>query len=70
MWTPFGIDSLRLFTPISAVGVFYIVYATMKTITQVGGQYAIKVSYSKDKVKVVFMSGIIVCQESEQLWNG
>ena len=43
-------DASRLFTPISSIGVFYIIYATMKLITQVGGQYAIKVSYSKDRV--------------------
>lgn len=49
LWNPFAIDAVRLFTPISAVGVFYVVYATMKMITQYGGQYAIKVSYSKDK---------------------
>jgi hypothetical protein len=45
-----GLDSARLFTPISAIGVFYIIYATMRTITTFGGQYALKVSYSKDKV--------------------
>lgn len=50
LWAPLGIDSMRLFTPISMVGVFYIVYSTMRIITTVGGQYAIKVSYSKDKV--------------------
>ena len=50
LWNPFGLDALRLFTPISACGVFYIVYATMKVITQMGGQYVIKASYSKDRV--------------------
>lgn len=50
LWSPLSLDVARLFTPISTIGVFYIVYATMRTITQVGGQYAIKVSYSKDRV--------------------
>jgi threonine/homoserine/homoserine lactone efflux protein len=50
LWNPYSIDSARLFTPISTVGVFYVVYSAMKMITQYGGQYAIKVSYSKDKV--------------------
>jgi hypothetical protein len=44
------VDVARLFTPISALGVYYILYATMKAITTFSGQYAIKVSYSKDKV--------------------
>jgi threonine/homoserine/homoserine lactone efflux protein len=43
-------DAARLFTPISAIGVYYIIYATMKIITHVSSQYAIKVSYSKDRV--------------------
>ena len=50
MWNPFALDSVRLFTPISSLGVFYIIYSSMRTITTVGGQYAVKVSYSKDKV--------------------
>lgn len=50
LWNANSIDVLRLFTPISTLGVFYIIMATMKLITQVGGQYALKVSYSKDKV--------------------
>lgn len=50
LWSATHIDVARLFTPISTLGVFYIVSATMKLITQVGGQYALKVSYSKDKV--------------------
>lgn len=49
LWSVTSIDSNRLFTPISTLGVFYIVYASMKLIAQVGGQYALKVSYSKDK---------------------
>lgn len=49
-FSPYGMDVLRLFTPISTIGVFYIIYAMMRTITTIGGQYAIKVSYSKDKV--------------------
>ena len=49
-FTPYGLDLVRLFTPISSLGVFYIIYATMRTITTVARQYAIKVSYSKDKV--------------------
>ena len=53
LWTPFGVDSARLFTPISTLGVFYIIYATMRAITQVGAQYAVKVSYSKDRVIVI-----------------
>ena len=50
LWNPLSVDASRLFTPISTLGVFYIVYSSMKLITQVGGQYAIKVSYSKDRV--------------------
>lgn len=50
LFTPNSMDAVRLFTPISALGVFYIIVGTMKMITQVGGQYAIKVSYSKDRV--------------------
>ena len=50
LWAPASIDSLRLFTPISALGVFYVVMTTMRTITEVAGQYAFKVSYSKDRV--------------------
>jgi len=50
LYSPLGFDSMRLFTPISAIGVYYILYATMRTITQVGMQYAVKVSYSKDRV--------------------
>lgn len=50
LWSATHLDVARLFTPISTLGVFYIIQATMKLITQVGGQYAIKVSYSKDKV--------------------
>lgn len=42
-------DAARLFTPISAIGVFYIIYGSMRVITQIGGQYAIKVSFSKDR---------------------
>lgn len=49
LWNANSMDVLRLFTPISTLGVFYIIMATMKLITQVGGQYALKVSYSKDK---------------------
>lgn len=48
-WSPFGIDAMRLFTPISTAGVFYIIYASMRTITTVGMQYAVKASFSKDK---------------------
>lgn len=50
LWNPYCMDALRLFTPISSLGVFYIIYSTMRVITQVTGQYAFKVSYSKDKV--------------------
>ena len=50
IWNPTAIDAARLFTPISAIGVYYIIFATMKIITQVGSQYAVKVSYSKDRV--------------------
>lgn len=49
LWSATSIDVARLFTPISTLGVFYIISATMKLIAQVGGQYALKVSYSKDK---------------------
>lgn len=52
LWNPYGVDVARLFTPISALGVYYIIYATMKSITTFAGQYAIKVSYSKDKVSI------------------
>lgn len=50
LWNPYSVDVARLFTPISTLGVYYIIYATMKAITQFAGQYAIKVSYSKDRV--------------------
>lgn len=50
LWSATHVDVARLFTPISTLGVFYLISATMKLITQVGGQYALKVSYSKDKV--------------------
>jgi hypothetical protein len=52
LWSPLSFDVARLFTPISTIGVFYIIYATMRAITTIGGQYALKVSYSKDKVTV------------------
>jgi hypothetical protein len=51
LWTPYSVDVAHLFTPISAIGVYYIIYATMRIITTVGAQYAVKVSYSKDKVQ-------------------
>ena len=53
MLSPGYIDVLRLFTPISAIGVYYIVHSTMKAITQMTAQYALKVSYSKDKVTIL-----------------
>ena len=49
-FNPTTMDAARLFTPISALGIYYIVFLTMRVIQQYGGQYAIKVSYSKDKV--------------------
>jgi hypothetical protein len=52
LWTPYTVDILHLFTPISTVGVFYILYSTMRIITQYAAQYAVKVSYSKDKVNL------------------
>ena len=52
LWNPYAVDVTRLFTPISALGVYYITYLTMKSITTFAGQYAIKVSYSKDKVSM------------------
>jgi len=57
-------DASRLFTPISAAGVYYIIYITMKLITQVGGQYAIKVSYSKDRVNIYLLSNFFLLKES------
>jgi len=49
LWNPYSVDVARLFTPISTLGIYYIIYATMKAITHFAGQYAIKVSYSKDR---------------------
>nr|BAJ99754.1 predicted protein [Hordeum vulgare subsp. vulgare] len=57
LWSATHLDVARLFTPISTLGVFYIIQATMKLITQVGGQYAIKVSYSKDK-ELIFVKRV------------
>jgi hypothetical protein len=64
LWNANSIDVLRLFTPISTLGVFYIVMATMKLITQVGGQYALKVSYSKDKVFMFLFRNFFLLRES------
>jgi len=57
-------DAARLFTPISAMGVFYIIYGSMRVITQIGGQYAIKVSYSKDKVILFLFRNFFSSKES------
>lgn len=57
-------DAARLFTPISAMGVFYIIYGSMRVITQIGGQYAIKVSYSKDKVLKTLFRNYSLLRES------
>ena len=64
LWNANSIDVLRLFTPISTLGVFYIIMATMKLITQVGGQYALKVSYSKDKVLYILFRNFSLSRES------
>ena len=63
-WSPFGIDAMRLFTPISTAGVFYIIYASMRTITTVGMQYAVKASFSKDKVKYLICRNCCSWRES------
>lgn len=48
-FNPTTMDATRLFTPISALAIYYMTFSTMKVIQQYGAQYAIKVSYSKDK---------------------
>lgn len=69
LWNANSIDVLRLFTPISTLGVFYIIMATMKLITQVGGQYALKVSYSKDKVfKALFRNFSLLRESTISEW--
>lgn len=57
-------DAARLFTPISAIGVFYIIYGSMRVITQIGGQYAIKVSFSKDRVLIIVFRNYFSSKES------
>lgn len=50
LFSPHTIDYLRLFGPITAGAVYYIVYLMNRWITEIGAQYAIKASYSKDRV--------------------
>lgn len=44
-----SIDSLKLAIPIGAVGAYYVVTTNWKCVHYYMGQYALKVSYSKDK---------------------
>lgn len=54
--SPFQVDYLKLFTPVATVGVYYVLYSVMRMITEMGAQYAVKVSYSKDRV------GCVLCR--------
>lgn len=66
LFSPYNIDILRLFTPISAMAIYYVIYWAMRSVHDVATQYAFKVSYSKDRVHVIYELGTFIREKNKQ----
>jgi hypothetical protein len=62
--SPTTVDILRLSVPVGMGAIAYTVYGLMNYTNTICNQYVVKMSYSKDKVKIYVREGIGVCEAS------
>jgi hypothetical protein len=62
--SPTTVDILRLSVPVGMGAIAYTVYGLMNYTNTICNQYVVKMSYSKDKVKIYVREGIGICEAS------
>ncbi len=60
--SPTKVDITHIGIPISVGAVAYVVYTLLNFMNALGSQYVVKMTYSKDKVKLGIYLGISVCK--------
>lgn len=63
--SPALIDILRVGIPVGTGAIIYVIYILTNFINKALEQYIVKMSYSKDKVRICFDVGVGVCEASE-----
>ena len=61
--SPAAIDTIHAGIPIAVGSAAYITYVFLNFTNVFTNQYIAKMSYSKDKVTTIFMTGISLCEE-------